>query len=95
MSGGSMNYLYCAELDDLFHRIEDLEDAEKMLIDNGYKDVGKDVRRLIEYINSAEVRIGVLFENLNNVLWALEWWRSADIGEDRVKEEIEKYRRGK
>ena len=70
MSGGSLNYLCYKEPPELFNHLEDLEMAEQCLLANGYKDIAADVRRLMEYIKSAENRIGVLAEQLNNVLQA-------------------------
>lgn len=96
MSGGSMGYLYNKEVPDLFDadHLAHMETAEAMLLDRGYKDIAKDVRRLIEYINSAENRIGVLHEQLRGVFHAVEWYISADYGDNSLIRELEKYRRG-
>lgn len=96
MSGGSMGYLYNKEVSDLFSPdyLAHMETAESMLLGMGYKDIAKDVRRLIEYINSAENRIGVLHEQLRGVFHAVEWRISADYGDDSLVRELEKYRRG-
>ena len=96
MSGGSMSYLYDKDVSYLFRPeyLEHLEAAEAMLLCSGYKDIAKDVRWLIEYVNSAENRIGVLFDMLRNVFHALEWYCSADYGKDSLVRELEKYRRG-
>lgn len=92
MSGGSFNYLCFAQMPDVLNRTSDMEDMEQYLIRMGYTDVAKDVRRLIEYCLSAENRIEVLFENLQEVFRAIEWKVSGDIGEDSLIEKIEKYR---
>ena len=96
MSGGSHNYLCYAEVQDLLSgtRIADMEDMEQRLIQLGYVDVAKDVRRLIEYCKSAEIRIGVLFEQLDEVFRAVEWYDSADIGKDSLIKRLEEYRKG-
>lgn len=88
------NYLCYAETPDLLHRTEDMESVEKTLISKGYIDIAKDVRRLIEYCLSAENRIGVLREQLENVFYAVEWYESSDIGNNSLIEELEKYRKG-
>ena len=96
MSGGSLGYLYNREVPELFecHNLEYMERVEKELIERGYMDIAKDVRRLIEYIKTATIRIGVLAENLNDVFHAVEWTLSSDYGEDDLIEYLEKYRRG-
>lgn len=94
MSGGSHNYLFLAEAGDLLNRISDLEEMEADLIKLGYDDIARDVRRLIEYCRSAENRIGVLSEQLENVFHDVEWYCSADIGKERLEETIRKYREG-
>lgn len=96
MSGGSHNYLCYTELHELIcnSRIADMEDMEQYLIAEGYCDIAKDVRRLIEYCKSAEIRIGVLFEQLETVFHDIEWYHSADIGRDSLIATLEKYRKG-
>lgn len=92
MSGGSLNYLYCKDADELFYHLDDLQKAEELLLKEGYSDVAKDVRRLIEYVITSMNRIEVLQENLQDVFKALEWWQSCDSGKDRVESAVEKYR---
>ncbi len=94
MSGGSLNYLYVREPGDLFFRIEELEKVERELIHCEYPDIAKDVRRLIEYVQTAENRIGILAAQLRDVFKAVEWNCSGDIGDKTLKEELEKYRKG-
>jgi hypothetical protein len=93
MSGGSLNYLCFSEPNDLINKIDDMEEVEAELFNRGYKDIAKDVRRLIEYVLSAHNRISVLQENLNDVFHAVEWYRSADIGEDSLLKAFEEYRK--
>ena len=94
MSGGSFNYLCYANMPDVIGRTEDMEDMEQRLIELGYTDIAKDVRRLIEYCKSAENRISVLFEQLENVFHDIEWQSSGDIGKDDLIKTLEKYRKG-
>lgn len=94
MSGGSHNYLCYAEMPDIIGRTADMEDMEQTLIVMGYTDIAKDVRRLIEYCKSAEIRIGVLFERLENVFHDIEWYHSADICEETLIKRLEQYRKG-
>lgn len=95
MSGGSLNYLYNRDPDELFNHVKDLEEVEYELLRRSYTDIARDVRRLIEYIQTAENRISVLAENLSGVFHAVEWRLSADYGEDTLREHLEAYREGK
>lgn len=92
MSGGSLNYLCFSEFNELFNRFDDMEYAEEFLLNNGYEDIARDVRRLIEYLKTARNRIGVLQEQLNSVFHAIEWYKSADIGEESLVKRLEEYR---
>lgn len=94
MSGGSLNYLCYKQPEELFHYIDEMEKVETELIKQGAVDIAKDVRRLIEYIKTAEIRIGVLSERLNGVFHAVEWWESGDIGDVSLAKALENYRRG-
>ena len=71
-----------------------MEEMEQNLIELGYIDIAKDVRRLIEYCKSAQIRIGVLFEQLENVFHDVEWYYSGDIGRETLIERLEQYRKG-
>ena len=94
MSGGSLNYLCFAEPTELINRVGDMEEVEAELIRRNYLDIAKDVRRLIEYTLSAHNRISVLQENLNEIFRAVEWYHSADIGEDSLIKRFDQYRNG-
>lgn len=94
MSGGSLNYLCYAELPDIVSRTRDMEDVEQTLIKLGYTDIARDVRRLIEYCISAQIRIGVLAEQLHDVFHDIEWYDSADIGKETLIKRLEQYRKG-
>lgn len=93
MSGGSFNYLYSKEIDDLMNNTSDLEEMRDYLISYGYEDIAKDIQRLIEYIKSAECVIGTLKDMLEPVFHAVEWYESGDYGKERMIEVLEKYRR--
>lgn len=92
MSGGSLNYLYNRDPGELFDRVHDLKEVEQELLSRGYTDIARDVRRLIEYVLTAENRISVLAENLRDVFHAVEWRISADYAESTLREHLEKYR---
>ena len=94
MSGGSYNYLFTKEPYELleYHNIERIEEMADRLMQSGYKDVAKDMQRLAEYCKSAKLRIGVLSEELSDVMQAIEWYVSGDSGEDGIKDAVEEYR---
>ena len=94
MSGGSWNYLYSKEIDELMNgsSTELLQDMVDRLNSAGFKDVAKDTQRLVEYIKSASIRIETLFETLSPVFKAVEWFDSGDWGEETLNNEILKYR---
>lgn len=94
MSGGSWNYLYCKDVDELMNgsSTELLQDMVDRLNSAGFKDVAKDTQRLVEYIKSASIRIETLFEVLSPVFKAVEWFDSGDWGEETLNNEILKYR---
>ena len=77
---------------DVIGRTNDMEDIESVLINLGYTDIAKDMRRLIEYCKSAENRISILFEQLNGVIHDIEWFESGDISESTLIESLENYR---
>ena len=95
MSGGSLNYLYCKDPEELFGYIGELETVEDCLLRLEYRDIARDVRRLIEYIKSAYVRIDVLSEQLKDVFHAVEWCESCDYSEEDLIKHLDKYREGK
>lgn len=94
MSGGSLNYLYNRDPGELFDNIYNLEEVEVELLSRGYTDIAKDVRRLIEYVKTAENQISVLHEQLRDVFHAVEWRQCSDYGEDTLVKHLEAYRKG-
>ena len=94
MSGGSWNYLFCKDIDELMNgsSTELLQDMVDRLNSAGFKDVAKDTQRLVEYIKLASIRIETLFETLSPVFKAVEWFDSGDWGEETLNNEILKYR---
>lgn len=74
MSGGSWNYLFCKDIDELMNgsSTELLQDMVDRLNSAGFKDAAKDTQRLVEYIKSASIRIETLFETLSPVFKAVD-----------------------
>ena len=94
MSGGSLSYLYNKQFPEVCNYIGEMKKVEKELISQGYTDIARDVRRLIEYCLTAENRISVLFDNLYDVFHAVEWYYSSDYSEDSLIKELDRYRAG-
>ena len=96
MSGGHYDYLYYKETPDFFSYsvTSDLDDMAEVLIKKGYEDVARDLIRLSEYIKSARNRVDVLKDQLSDVMHAVEWWASADYGDDSLKKHLDMYRDG-
>lgn len=94
MSGGSLSYLYNKQFPEVCNYIGEMKKVEKELISQGYTDIARDVRRLIEYCLTAENRISVLFDNLSDVFHAVEWYYSSDYGEKDMLEVLDEYRAG-
>lgn len=94
MSGGSFDYLYCKEPEELFNRVGYIEDMSEIALKLGYRDIALDLTRMAEYIKSAKIRVTVLQEQLKEVMRSIEYYESADIGEDTLKERFEEYRQG-
>ena len=79
---------------DIIGRTADMEEMEKDLIELGYTDIAKDVHRLVEYCKSSQIRVGVLFEQLEDVFHDVEWYHSADIDKETLVKRLEQYRKG-
>lgn len=94
MSGGHYNYLFTKEPAELlqYYNIKYIEEMADKLMQSGYEDVAEDMQRLAEYCKSANLRIGVLSEELSDVMQAIEWCASGDSGEDSIKNAVEEYR---
>lgn len=95
MSGGSWDYLYSKDIDELINgsSTELLQDMADRLNSAGFEDVAKDTQRLVEYIKSASIRIETLFKVLSPVFKAVEWFDSGDWGEETLNNEVLKYRK--
>jgi hypothetical protein len=92
MSGGSFNYLYLKDAGEMAGDIEQLERMIEALSDLGYADdVAQGAKELLDAYGLIEAKK----EKLNDVFWAMEWWRSGDQGEDTVRKFIAKYRENK
>lgn len=97
MSGGSFNYLYNKEPQELmeYYNIARLQEMADILSMLGYDDIARDMQRLVEYLKTAYNRIDVLSGQLSDVMHAIEWERSGDYGRDNLIKHLEDYRNSK
>lgn len=92
MSGGSYNYLCYKESYDIHERKEELAQMRDRLIELGYTDAAGETESVLLMLRAFEVRLQTRIYRLKNVWRAVEWYDSADSGEDYVKDEVQKYR---
>jgi hypothetical protein len=94
VSGGSYNYLFAKDCDmGLFTMEAEIEQMAERLAGLGYaEDAARETEEVLLIIRQAKVRIETRQERLRNIWHAVEWWDSADSGEDRVQEAIAAYR---
>lgn len=96
MSGGSYDYLFSKEAEDLFGYTGAYENLERMtdrLVGLGYAaDVAADALDLVAMIRTQRVRMDAAMRRLRDVFHAVEWWDSADSGEDEVRAALAAYR---
>ncbi len=94
MSGGSFNYMYSKFDEQLFdyQYRENLEAMIDYLIEHNYEDVAREAEELLLTIKQAEIRVQTMHNRLSDIFKAVEWHTSGDSGEERVQEEVKKYR---
>ena len=93
MSGGSFEYLYTKNPEELMDKANWIDEMAEILIKQKYLDVAQDMERLAEYIRSAYIRIDVLSKQLRPVMKAVEYYEDGDIGDERLKQIVEEYRK--
>lgn len=93
MSGGSFEYLYCADSSNITERMQSLEEMADFLGGLGYApDAAAETYRLLLVVRQHEVRVDTLIQRLTEVWRAAEWWQSDDSGEGAFKVALAKYR---
>jgi hypothetical protein len=94
MSGGSYNYLCYKDGHQILEAMGDLEAMSARLAGLGYaNDAAAETEDLLVLMRQALNRVGVRMRRLEKVWHAVEWWDSADYGEDQVKEALAEYRK--
>jgi hypothetical protein len=93
MSGGSYDYLCYKEAGDLIDHESTLQEMADRLAGLGYAaDAAHETQHLLLTIRQFKNRIATMKWRLCGVWKAIEWWDSGDSGEERVKDELAKYR---
>lgn len=94
MSGGSYNWLYTVgDLEDLQNRQYDLKAMADRLAALGYaQDAAAETEELLVLLRQWQNRLSVRVSRLEDLWKAVEWWDSADSGEDAVRTALAKYR---
>lgn len=97
MGGGSYNYLYCTEIEDLlqYGKDKELKNIEKRLKELGYNHTSREIYKLIKTIEKAKQELDAAFTPLLDILKNLEWYDSDDYGIEKIKEAIYKYEQDK
>lgn len=87
MSGGSHNYLFCADEGDIGQRFSALADMARDL-DAICPEAAAATRAVADYVRDVQPKI----EALKDLWYAVEWWQSGDRGRDQAEEAVTKYR---
>jgi hypothetical protein len=93
MSGGSYEYLYSKDVEDLLYMQETIQKMADRLAGLGYaSDAAKETQELLLTLRQFENRISAIKERLSDVWHSVELLDNRDSGEDSVKNALEKYR---
>lgn len=93
MSGGSYNYLFIKQADELFGDDNDLERMADRLAGLGWADdAAKDTYDLLAVLRTQTVRVDAARDRLRDLFQAVEWWDSGDSGEEGVRQALASYR---
>jgi hypothetical protein len=96
MSGGSYDYLYIKDIDELLHshHQENIEGMAARLAGLGYaQDAAEETESVLLILRQFQVRMQARLNRLSGVWKAVEWWDSCDWNEDSVKEALAEYRK--
>ena len=91
MSGGSWNYMYSKEVDDILNMGSDLEEMKNRLEKEGALLVENDIKSLlsvIDVIQSHKDDADEILSRIRMVMKSLEWWDSSDWGKEQFDREV-------
>jgi hypothetical protein len=93
MSGGSHDYLYVKDADDLLAMEDVLDRMASDLAAVGYaEDAAEETEHLLHVVRQYRVRANVTMRRLGGVWRAMEMWKSCDWSEDSIKDALREYR---
>lgn len=93
MSGGSYDYLFVKDPEQLLQMQETIQNMADRLAGLGYaKDAALETQQLLLTLRQFENRIRAIADRLSDVWKAVEWWDSNDSGEDGVIHALAEYR---
>jgi len=94
MSGGSWDYLYCKDVDELVQRDEMLQGMADRLAGLGYADdVARETQELVLILRQFKNHARVIADRLSPIWRAVEWWDSSDTVEEDFKTALAAYRK--
>jgi hypothetical protein len=92
MSGGSFEYMYIKDVEDLINRNDLLERMRDALIEFGAEDAARETEEFRLFLRQIEARTDVYMKRLGPVWHAVEWKVSCDWGMDQLLQKIHEYR---
>lgn len=91
MSGGSYDYLYSKDAEDIVYRLPDLIRMKDRLIQLDMKTAAEKVQRLILTVEKYRIEADARMDEMYELMRAVEWHDSGDSGLDSVKAAYEKF----
>lgn len=93
MSGGSYDYLFIKDPEDLLSMQDTVQSMSDRLAGLGYApDAAQETQELLLTLRQFENRIHAITKRLSPVWRAVEWWDSGDSGEDGLVRALAEYR---
>ena len=92
MSGGIYDYLCFTGMPEILERTGDMEKIEERLSQLGEIDIAQDIHELVICCNKARDQIPEMFDRLQDVFYAVEWYDSGDWDAEELKKELDKYK---
>lgn len=92
MSGGTYDYLCFTGMPEIIERTGDMERIEERLSQLGEIDIAQDIHELVICCKKARYQISAMFDRLQDVFYAVEWYDSGDWNEEELKKELDKYK---
>lgn len=91
MSGGSYDYLYSKDAQDIIYRIPDLIRMRDRLIQLDMKTGAEKVQKLILTVEKYTIEADARMDEMYELMRAVEWMDSGDSGLDSVQKAYEKF----